>query len=66
MDSLRATITALQAEVERKDAALDNIRALAVKSQRVGGPNGTLAHIEGFARAALNNGHVVTSERTKP
>jgi len=49
----RARIAALTAEVARKDEALRNIRALAAKRQNEGGPDGSLANIEGFARAAL-------------
>lgn len=36
-------------EIDRLRARLDNIRALAAKAQDVGGPDGTLAHIHGFA-----------------
>jgi len=49
----RIRIAALEAEVARKDEALRNIRALAAKRQNEGGPDGSLANIEGFARAAL-------------
>ena len=51
-----AELAEVRAEVERLREALLNIRALAVKRQSEGGPDGNLASIEGFARAALNGG----------
>ena len=51
-DAMRAAITAaLEAsgELERLRAALQNIRAIAAKSQHEGGPDGILKTIEEFA-----------------
>ena len=55
-DIMRAAITAaLEAsgELERLRAALQNIRALAAKSQHEGGPDGNLKFIEEFALYGL-------------
>ena len=46
-------IIALEAEIKKLREALGNIRALAAKRQAEGGPDGSLAHIEGFSLAAL-------------
>jgi hypothetical protein len=44
---------ATKAELQALREAVNNIRALAAKRQHEGGPDGTLADIEGFALAAL-------------
>mgnify|MGYP000022182376 CR=1 FL=1 len=46
-------LAAKDAEIARLVSALDNICTLAAKRQNEGGPDGNLADIEGFARAAL-------------
>jgi hypothetical protein len=52
-----APITTEQSsEIAAMREALENIMALASKRQAEGGPDGNLAAIEGFARAALTQG----------
>lgn len=48
---------AMMEEINRLRRALNNIRALAAKRQAEGGPDETLAYVEGFARAALGESH---------
>ena len=52
-DTVADRIESLSADAERLREALRNIRALSAKQQWEGGPHETFAHIEGFARTAL-------------
>lgn len=56
LECLCDAIRDMQAEVERQDAALRNIRAIAEKRLNEGGPDGNLSAVLGFARAALLDG----------